>query len=69
MDSPMMAYWYALRTGTQKRDDSGTHRGALQVYLWWAVAIPATACGRQWEVWQKQQGQLRQHQKCGEITP
>ena len=45
MDSPTMAYQYALRTGTQKRDDSGKNRGALQVYLWWAVAMPATAAG------------------------
>jgi hypothetical protein len=65
MDSPTMAYWYALHTGTQKRDDSGTNRGALQVYLWWAVAMPATARGGQREVWRRQQGWLRQRRKCG----
>jgi hypothetical protein len=31
MKSPTMVYWYALLTGTQKRDDSGTNRGTLQV--------------------------------------
>jgi hypothetical protein len=40
MDSPTMAYKYPLRTGMQKRDDSGTNRGTLQVYLCWAVAMP-----------------------------
>jgi hypothetical protein len=60
MDSPAMAYWYTLCTGTQKRDDGGTNRCALQVYLWWAGATPATARGGQWEVWQRQQGRLWQ---------
>ncbi len=60
MDSPMMVYWYALHTGMQKRDDSGTIRGALQIYLWWAVAMPETARCGQWEVWRRQQGWLRQ---------
>jgi hypothetical protein len=69
MDSPTMLYWYALRTGTQKRDDSGTNRGALQVYLWLAVAMPATARGRKWEVWRRQQGRLRQRRKSGKVTP
>jgi hypothetical protein len=32
MNSPMMAYWYALHTGMQKRDDGCMNRGALQVY-------------------------------------
>jgi hypothetical protein len=50
IDSPKMAYWYALHTGMQKRDDSNINRGALQVNLWCAVAMPATACGGQWEV-------------------
>ncbi len=59
MDSPTMAYWFALHTGMQKRDDSSTNRGALQVYLWWAVAMPATACDGQQEVWRRQQGRLR----------
>jgi hypothetical protein len=69
MNSSTMAYWYALCTGMQKRDDGGTNRGALQVYQWQAVAMAATVCSRQWEVWQRQQGRLRQHQKCGKFTP
>jgi hypothetical protein len=63
MKSPTMVWWYALRTGMQKRDDGGTNRGALQVYQWWAVAMAATACCGQQEVWPRQQGRLRQHQK------
>jgi hypothetical protein len=61
MNSSTMVCWYALRTDTQKRDDGGTNRGALQVYQWWAVAMAATACAGQWEVWRRQQGRLRQH--------
>jgi hypothetical protein len=69
MTSSTMAYWYAMHTGTQKRDDGGTNRHALQVCQWWAGAMAATAGGGQQEVWRRQQGRLRQHQKCGEITP
>ncbi len=69
MDGPTMAYWYALHTGMQKRDDIGMNRCTLQVYLWWAVAMPATACGRQREVWRRQQGWLRQRLRCREIAP
>jgi hypothetical protein len=69
MNSPMMAYWYVMHTGMQKRDDGGTNRCALQVCHWWAGAMAATAGGGQREVWQRQQGRLRQCRKCGEITP
>jgi hypothetical protein len=69
MKSCTMVYWYALRTGTQKRDDGGINRGALQVYQWWAVALAATTCCGQREVWRRQQGRLMQRQKCGKITP
>jgi hypothetical protein len=69
MKSHIMVYWYAVYTGTQKRDDGGMNRGALQVYQWWAVAMATMACCGQWKVWWRQQRQLRQRQKCGEITP
>jgi hypothetical protein len=47
MNCPTMAYWYALCTGTQKRDDGGTNRQALQVCQWWAGVMAAMAGGRQ----------------------
>jgi hypothetical protein len=60
MNCPIMAYWYALHTGTQKRDDGGTNRHTLQVCQWWAGVMAAMAGGGQWEVWRRQQERLRQ---------
>jgi hypothetical protein len=62
MNSPTMAYWYALHTGMQKqeKDDCNKNRSALQVYQWWAGAMAAMTCAEQWEVWRRQQGRLRQ---------